>query len=187
MGLRSAARTGGAADARRRSRVDGALRRLPWGWVDAAPTDRSGVCIRYRLRILPPGTTVSQRRLLVALRRLPIASVAAAVLLTAFAVSAGVAGIALVAAGVAFAGLFAMLLVTTRETRRRTVTIYATRFCVGGQEEVYGDLPFIVRCVATLTAADRALRAGEIDPVRHEAVWWRVYDEAGEVAHSLDE
>lgn len=186
MGLRSVARTGGDADAGRRLPF-GNRRRVLWGWFDAAPTDRTRTCIRYRLRILPPGTTPAQCRLLVLLRRLPLFALCAATLAIALAAPAGSAAGALMAIVVAAAVVMVGVLAATRDTRRRAVTIEATRCFLGGEDEIYGDLPFIVHCMAALTAADRALAAGEIDRVRHEAAWWRIYDEASEAAQSLKE
>lgn len=152
-------------------RLDG---EYAWGSIDIWPS-RHGVR-RYRLVMFPPGISVAERRLL-RLRRAWPAWGAGLWLVSAICLAGtptpvaaiGISTIAYLAAG-------AITFAFTAHLRSRVRTLHVLVIDSqpdGESTAAYRQLETLVK---TLCDADTMLSQGQLTPVDHEAVCWRVYD-----------
>jgi hypothetical protein len=147
----------------------------PWGSYDAA-VGRHGVR-RYRLIVYPPGTNVTLQRLARLWREWPITG-AAIILLAVILLGNVVAApeTVLAIAVTAYVGVGALLVLRAGPARVpvRSMSIVLTP---GSTDPRDGRRYLEWQSLAQmLTRADRALTAGAISPVEHEAIWWHAYD-----------
>jgi hypothetical protein len=158
--------------------ADGRHHRGPtWGSLEVW-VERYGA-VRYRLTVFPPGTDTVTRRWLrawhawcgVALVGAVGLALALTILLppaAAFAVTGCLylAGWPVIRRGAGAA----------RRQTRRAIGVDLGTYSSEHERDRCGRL---LRAAAALDAADRALRAGALTSVGHEAVWGRVYEQIG--------
>jgi hypothetical protein len=142
-----------------------------WGSLDGGLA--TGGVLHLRLVLLPPGASRGERRLLRLWRSMP------GVMVTL------VAGIAMTwQTGSRVAVLTATVLVgigfvvvgrRCRRTRRSTIVLHAEHIGIPGERSGWWECADLAAYAAVLTRAEHAMARGELDPVRFELVWDRVY------------
>jgi hypothetical protein len=174
-----------------RQSVSGLLRRVclrlldgthPWGSFEIQP-DRFGV-IRYRLVVIPPGVSGSERRRVRVARGWPAWGLVAWIIceiclsqLTGPRMAIAISTAVWLASGVA-----ARALAGQPRTQVRTM---AATVMAGHHDPVSDATRDVLRNLAeTLFEADESRALGKITATQHEAIWWRVYDQM-DSGHSL--
>jgi hypothetical protein len=175
---RSVTRTAEPPHARPASLLDRLTGGSRWGRFDVWPT-RYGFT-HYRLVVLPPGATGSDRVLLELWRS---AAVIAALAGLALFVAADLAGLrtgpSSVAGLLAGGAVASALALVTRRLRPQVRTCAGGIDDAGGRARSVGEMTAIEQWSILLLAADRALQAGEVTAVQHELIWtraWRALD-----------
>lgn len=153
-----------------------------WGSLQVSPT-RYGIT-RYRLVVFPPGTSVDDRMLLRIWRAWPTWGMATFLILEILLVPAIGAVAALWISATVFLGAGAVLMAMTATTRGDVRTMTAVRRA--GVHDPLAAEQFLefYSLAHALVETDGRLAAGEIQPVEHELLVWRVYDRMGDVAHA---
>jgi hypothetical protein len=147
-----------------------------WGSLEVSPT-RYGIT-RYRLVVFPPGISSDDRMLLRMRRAWPTWGLAIFLILEILLVPAlgGVA--ALWISATVFLGAGAVVMAMTAVNRGDVRTVTAIRRA-GVDDPQFLEFYALAR---DLVEADGRLAAGEIQPVEHELLLWRVYDRMGDAA-----
>lgn len=144
------------------------------GLARGLPT-RYGIT-RYRLAVFPPGISSDDRMLLRIWRAWPTWGMATFLILEILLVPALGAVAALWISATVFLGAGAVLMAMTAASRGDVRTVTAIRRAgVGDPLATEQFLEFYV-LAHELAEADGRLAAGEIRPVEHELLVWRVYD-----------
>lgn len=152
-----------------------------WGSLQVSPT-RYGIT-RYRLVVFPPGTSADDRMLLRIWRAWPTWGMATFLILEILLVPAIGAVAALWISATVFLGAGAVVMAMTATTRGDVRTMTAIRRA--GVHDPLAAEQFVefYGLAHDLVEADGRLAAGEIQPVEHELLVWRVYDRMADAAH----
>lgn len=152
-----------------------------WGSLQVSPT-RYGIT-RYRLAVFPPGISADDRMLLRIWRAWPTWGMATFLILEILLVPALGAVAALWISATVFLGAGAVVMAMTAATRGDVRTITAVR--QAGVHDPLAAEQFVefYGLAHALVEADGRLTAGEIQPVEHELLVWRVYDRLADAAH----
>ncbi len=145
-----------------------------WGHVSVWPRS-PGLWERYRLTILPPGTSPAERR---ALRFAQTWPIAAALIGSAGIIVLWSNGPLLPVATVlvAYVGGLWTASRMTRTVRSRIRRMRGDEVFLAGVMTEYGDLQRLRATLALLTDLEDRRRGGRIDQVRYEAEWASIYD-----------
>ncbi|MDV3129032.1 hypothetical protein M1247_29290 [Mycobacterium sp. 21AC1] len=146
-----------------------------WGSVDIRP-GRFGIT-SYRLVVYPPGLDQTQRRWARAARGWPMWGLLLWLLCQAWLSGTMGPGPALgisVAVFVA-SGIAAVMLAGDARTQVRTMI--AVTMAGYDDPDSRAGRDKLLDLAATLLEADDQLARGELSPVDHEVIWWRVYDQ----------
>ena len=152
-----------------------------WGSLQVSPT-RYGIT-RYRLVVFPPGISADDRMLLRIWRAWPTWGMATFLILEILLVPALGAVAALWISATVFLGAGAVFMATTAATRGDVRAMTAIR--QAGVNDPLAAERFVefYGLAHALVEADGRLAAGEIQPVEHELLVWRVYDRMADAAH----
>jgi len=152
-----------------------------WGSLQVSPT-RYGIT-RYRLVVFPPGISADDRMLLRIWRAWPTWGMATFLILEILLVPALGAVAALWISATVFLGVGAVVMAMTAATRGGVRTMTAVRRA--GVHDPLAAEQFVefYGLAHALIEADGRLTAGEIQPVEHELLVWRVYDRMTDAAH----
>ena len=145
-----------------------------WGSLQVSAT-QYGIT-RYRLAVFPPGISADDRMLLRIWRAWPTWGMATFLILEILLVPALGAVAALWTSATVFLGTGALVMAMTAATRGDVRTVTAIRRA-GIHDPLAAEQFLEFYALAhDLAEADGRLAAGEIQPVEHELLVWRVYD-----------
>ena len=151
-----------------------------WGSLEVSAT-RYGIT-RYRLVVFPPGISADDRVLLRIWRAWPTWGMATFLILEILLVPAIGAVAALWISATVFLGAGAVVMALTAATRGDVRTMTAVRRA-GVHDPLAADQFAAFYVLANeLVDADGKLAAGEILPVEHELLVWRVYERMADAA-----
>jgi hypothetical protein len=151
-----------------------------WGSLEVSPT-RYGIT-RYRLVVFPPGISSDDRMLLRIRRAWPTWGMAVFLILEILLVPALGAVAALWISATVFLGAGAVVMAMTAVNRGDVRTVTAIRRA--GVHDPLAAEQFLgfYALAHDLAEADGRLAAGDIEPVEHELLVWRVYDRMADAA-----
>lgn len=146
-----------------------------WGSLEVSAT-RYGIT-RYRLVVFPPGISADDRLLLRIWRAWPTWGMATFLILEILLVPVLGAVAALWISATVFLGAGAVVMAMTAATRGHVRTMTAVRRA--GIDDPLAAEQFVQFYVLAheLVEADCRLAAGEILPVEHELLVWRIHDQ----------
>jgi hypothetical protein len=156
------------------------LRRLTegdklWGTVDVSPANRS-MWRRVRLTVYPPGTTGAERRALHFAHTWPVGGAILCLVLLVTVGSAWPPVFSVAAFTVLYVAGFWFGARLTRQLRDRIRSLAVVSVYVHGELEEYGDGSLLREATAAFEELDARRRAGELEPVRYEAEWAKIYE-----------
>ena len=146
-----------------------------WGTVDVSSAGRS-MWHRDRITVYPPGTTSADRRALHFERNWPIAGAILGLLSIVMLSGVWPPVLVIAAATVLYAAGFPLGAWLTRRLRHRIRSLSVVSMYIHGELEEYGNASLLRETAAAFAALDARRRAGDIDPVRYEAEWARIYE-----------
>ena len=149
-----------------------------WGSLQVSAT-QYGI-VRYRLVVFPPGISADDRMLLRIWRAWPTWGMATFLILEILLVPVLGAAAALWISATVFLGAGALVMAMTAGHRGDVRTMTAVRRA-GIHDPLAAEQFLEFYALAhDLAEADGRLAAGEIQPVEHELLVWRVYDRMGD-------
>lgn len=151
-----------------------------WGSLEVSPT-RYGIT-RYRLVVFPPGISADDRVLLRIRRAWPTWGLAAFLILEVLLVPAIGPVASLWISATVFLGAGAVVMAMTAATRGDVRIITAVRRAGAHDPLAAEQFAQFYVLAHELVEADARLAAGEILPVEHELLVWRVHDRMADAA-----
>lgn len=140
--------------------------------------------VRYRLVVFPPGISADDRMLLRIWRAWPTWGMATFLILEILLVPVLGAAAALWISATVFLGAGALVMAMTAGHRGDVRTMTAVRRA-GIHDPLAAEQFLEFYALAhDLAEADGRLAAGEIQPVEHELLVWRVYDRMGDATRT---